>query len=251
MIVVNIKFYKDISTLILPVDQIFIGSKIIYNNKEWTGLPLFEKNKLFLEIGLLESMQIHQYLKTYKLLNKYVPLFPQNNHLTNTMQKSLNHLTQKINFILQEISTLLKKHIWIFHHETFHFMMNSVKNWKSYSVTEPDLSKLFYKNIKKYSNLWITASSLFESMFKMPSKNLINEKDTDINDFDNGKFHFHSITNYETFQALWYSFLPSNFQYHQNKESNQANDINDNKKLNRFKFSSYGMYTKPLLFPIL
>jgi len=229
MIARNIKFYRDISTETLPVDQIFLASKIIYNNREWTGLPLFEKNKLFLETGPLESLQqIHYYLKTHKLLSKYVNMFPSYNPLINTMQTSLRYLTEKINIQFKEITTILKKQIWIFHHETFHFMMNSIKNLDFSIHHDQDLSHLFHENIKKYSNLWVRASNVFdEYSFEELSKDRINE---DMNINTHGKFHkFHlyAIPNFETFQTLWYSFLPSNFQYHQNEESNQIN----NKKL--------------------
>jgi len=236
MIAKNIKFYRDISTEILPVDQIFLASKIIYNNKEWTGLPLFEKNKLFLDIGPLESLQqIHYYLKTYKLLSKHIKIFPPDNPLINTIQTSLTHLTEKINFQFKEISTMLKKQIWIFHHETFHFMMNSIKNRNFSNIHHgQNFSNLFYENIKKYSNLWVRASSVFEYNAESLTKDKINEE---INTF--GKFHFYIVTDFKTFQTLWYSFLPSNFQYHQNGDSNQTN----NERLFKgFSFSSNGIY---------
>ncbi|ORX82294.1 hypothetical protein BCR32DRAFT_292740 [Anaeromyces robustus] len=233
----NYKYYKNISNTIIPIEQIFLASKIMYNQKEWTGLPLFEKNILFLEMSPLESIQIQQYLNTNKILTKYINFFSQNNnYLINTMKHSLAMIQQKLTFNLENYSKSMKAQLWILHHEIFHFLMYGIKNLNySYNFTQENFSLIFKQNIEKYQDLWKKVSSIFHFIQNNDDDNnhntyftIITKKET-IEEKNNSSFYLSYIPNFKIFQNLWYSLLPKNFNYNNNESNHEKiNEIMDN-----------------------
>ncbi|ORX60196.1 hypothetical protein BCR36DRAFT_274804 [Piromyces finnis] len=212
MIFKNYCYYKNLSTSIFPLNQIFLASKIIYDNKEWTGLPLFEKNKLFLEVSSLDSIHIQKYLQPFKLLNKYTTIYCHHNQLSNLIKSSLKDLTSKLYARINQLEYTLRKQLWVFHHEVFHFIMYGIKD-SDIKVTSENYLELLSKNKQKYSDLWKEASSCIVYQSHLNSSN--HSKITD-NKLDNS-IHtcFHFISDFYDFQKQWYSILPKNFKYHQ------------------------------------
>jgi len=222
----DLDYYKNIPLSIFPIQKIFLASKILYNKKEWTGLPLFEKNELFLEVNPLEEIQLEKYLQPYKLLYKFWNQYIyQNNHLINNIiYFSLKLTSTKLLNNISKIFNALNKQLWIFHHEVFHFIMYRIKNLNNF-IDYNNYFSLFKQNILKNPYLLEIISKILlnNSNSNNKTQNIKNLKDDyTINIIKENIIY---ISNFKSFKNLWYSYLPAKFQYHQNHESNINNTI--------------------------